>query len=267
MKFLLVFLSLAASVFGQYRMGKPDLMIKLDEDTLYLGDNVYNDNANRQTEYDTVPTTVKAIFYIRVQNDADYQEMKDNILVKGTKEDSGWTVKYFDSHIGGADITVDITGTGWSTGLLSKGSFQNMRAEVTPPADAPQGSEFIVALTGKSNNEPDRIDVVKAITTVSGVAVKETKIPTGLYILATNTSAPSVQVSYGIPSQSNVSVVVYDVTGSAVRTLLSGSCMAGTYSLEWNGKNEEAKDVPAGVYFVRLISDSGSATARLVLVR
>lgn len=267
MRSLLVLLTITVAVFAQYRQGKPDLMIKLPPDTNFLGDNVYNDNAVGQTKYDTVNAGEKAIFQLRVQNDADYQEMKDNINVKGTAEDSGWTVRYYDAHTGGLDITVSVTGSGWPTGLLSKGAYQNMRVEVTPPADAPPGSIFVVDILGKSSNEATKTDLNRAVTTVGGSAVKESGKASRFFVETPARASTDPQITYGITKESAVQLVVYDALGRQLRTIEQGTLKAGTYSVKWDGLDNAGKALPAGVYFVRLASDSSAATARLVLVR
>ncbi len=267
MRLFLVLLTITTAVFAQYRVGKPDLMSKFPVEVDFTGDNIYNDNAIGQIKYDTVNAGEKAIFQLRVQNDAEYQGMKDNITVKGTKEDSGWTVRYFDAHTGGQDITVNVTGTGWSTGLLSTGAYQNIRVEVTPPADASIGTTFIVEINGKSNNEPNKTDLNKEFTTVGGLAVDES-VHAGRFFLETSAKASSdPEITYGITKESAVRLVVYDALGRQLRTIEQGRLKAGTYSVKWNGLDNNGNALPAGVYFVRLASDSSSATARLVLVR
>lgn len=262
----LALLALTTTALGQYREGKPDLMIKLPPDTIFLGDNIYNKNAVGQTIEDTIKLGETAIFQVRVQNDVDSdQGFRDNITVKGTKEDSGWTVHYFTGLTGGSEITVNVIGTGWTTGTLDRGDYKHIRAEVTPSGDAQPGSQFIVTLTGISENDPNKQDVVKAITTVVGiVGVKESGSSMD-YFLAV--SSESLLISYGVARSENVRLEIYDIVGRPVRVLRADEAQPGSYSLTWDGKDGEGEEAPSGVYFVRLKADSYSATARLVLVR
>jgi flagellar hook assembly protein FlgD len=64
-----------------------------------------------------------------------------------------------------------------------------------------------------------------------------------------------------------VDVGVYDVRGHRVTTLCRGAQAAGSYGLEWDGRDDGGRRVTSGVYFVRLESRYGSATRRLVVLR
>lgn len=265
-KATILVLMLATAAFAQYREGKPDLMLKFPPDTLFLGDNIFNKNAVGQTLVDTVKPGETAIFQVRVQNDVESaQGMSDNITVKGTKEDSGWTVRYFTNLTGGTDITVNVIGTGWSTGKLDRGDYKQMRAEVTPPADAQPGNQFVVTLTGTSENDPNKQDVIKAITTVLGTTGEKESASSNGYFL--KVSSELLQISFGLARNEEARLEIYDIVGRPVAVLRRGMTQAGSYSFEWDGKDDGNEAVPSGVYFVRLKTDSYSATARLVLVR
>jgi hypothetical protein len=54
---------------------------------------------------------------------------------------------------------------------------------------------------------------------------------------------------------------VFDLVGRRVGRLASGSYSAGVHSLEWN-----ARQLPAGTYFLRLRQGAGLAIRRCVLL-
>ena len=60
------------------------------------------------------------------------------------------------------------------------------------------------------------------------------------------------------------SIRLYDVTGRLVRTLWLGRGERGT--VQWNGRDEVGRLVPAGLYFARLIGGSLHAQTRIVLL-
>jgi hypothetical protein len=62
-------------------------------------------------------------------------------------------------------------------------------------------------------------------------------------------------------------VVVYDVRGRHVRTLVEGRRVAGAGSVAWDGTGARGEKVPAGVYFVRMVSGAHEVTRRIVLLR
>ena len=59
-------------------------------------------------------------------------------------------------------------------------------------------------------------------------------------------------IGYYLPSQSQVFLDIYDITGRSVRSLVVQNQSAGNYSVIWNGKNECGERVNPGVYFCKL---------------
>jgi hypothetical protein len=58
---------------------------------------------------------------------------------------------------------------------------------------------------------------------------------------------PSTAISFGLPSQSFVSLKVFDALGREVATIISEELSAGYYSRQWNAAN-----MASGIYFYRL---------------
>jgi hypothetical protein len=73
---------------------------------------------------------------------------------------------------------------------------------------------------------------------------------------------PATTISFSLPSKSFVSLIVYDVLGREVATLVSEELSPGNYSQQWN-----ASDLPSGIYFYRLQAGSFAETKKLVLLR
>lgn len=59
-------------------------------------------------------------------------------------------------------------------------------------------------------------------------------------------------IRYSIPTETKVSLQVFDATGRNVRALVEGRQKPGEYSMIWNGHDEQNHKLPAGVYFYRL---------------
>ncbi len=64
-----------------------------------------------------------------------------------------------------------------------------------------------------------------------------------------------------------VSLVVYDVTGARIRTLIDRSMTAGRHSVEWDGRNDAGSAVASGVYFYRLAEPGHVFTRKMVLLK
>lgn len=77
---------------------------------------------------------------------------------------------------------------------------------------------------------------------------------------------PSTTINYSLASDSQVEIDVYDLKGRRVQELHQGLTLAGYHTLEWNGQDELGNSVPAGVYFCRLKTQTGSSTIKMVYI-
>lgn len=79
-----------------------------------------------------------------------------------------------------------------------------------------------------------------------------------------NPSRAATEVAFAVPARGPVEVQVYDVTGRLVRTLARDSFEAGDHRLRWDGRGDRGEETAAGVYFVKLRTEQGSSTQKLV---
>jgi len=83
---------------------------------------------------------------------------------------------------------------------------------------------------------------------------------------------PTTTIRFTVRKKAKVSVVLYDVAGRAVSTLVNQEKEAGTYDATWNAKSDTGVSVASGIYFYRLVAaaDDGSKTVetkKMTLVR
>ncbi len=65
-----------------------------------------------------------------------------------------------------------------------------------------------------------------------------------------------------MPEASHVQLLVYDVMGREVATLVEGALSAGRHDVTW-----QAGNLPSGVYFYRLTAGDFSQTKRMTLLK
>ena len=78
---------------------------------------------------------------------------------------------------------------------------------------------------------------------------------------------PSTTISYGLPEESNVSLVIYDVRGQVVQTLESGHQPAGWSDVVWNGQTSDGKTISTGIYFGRLEAGEYSQVIKMLYLK
>ncbi len=63
---------------------------------------------------------------------------------------------------------------------------------------------------------------------------------------------PSTNIKFSLPIQSTVKIVIYDLLGRKVKTLINDVRSAGVYTIRWSGENESNLNVSSGIYFYSL---------------
>lgn len=78
---------------------------------------------------------------------------------------------------------------------------------------------------------------------------------------------PSTTIPFALPSEGPVTLRIYSVNGSLVRTLFTGPLPAGDHRLVWDGADERARPAPSGVYLLRLDGGEDARTRKIQLLR
>jgi hypothetical protein len=74
-------------------------------------------------------------------------------------------------------------------------------------------------------------------------------------------------IEYALPRATDVRLVIYDVRGRVVRTLVDGAQSAGLQRTSWDGRDESGIMAAAGTYVYRLEADGQMLTRKLSVLR
>jgi hypothetical protein len=100
---------------------------------------------------------------------------------------------------------------------------------------------------------------------LTAVEHNNNSVPNG-YILRQNFPNPfnpSTAISFDLPADANVKLVVYDILGNEIISLVDNKfTKAGTYKITWN-----ASSVSSGVYFYKLTAGEFTATKKMLLIK
>jgi hypothetical protein len=78
---------------------------------------------------------------------------------------------------------------------------------------------------------------------------------------------PTTTLVFELPTQMKVKLVVYDLLGRKVRTLINGPAKQGVHQVVWNATSDQGLPVSSGVYFYRLTAENYDKTMKMVLMR
>ncbi|HEC79344.1 MAG TPA: T9SS type A sorting domain-containing protein [candidate division WOR-3 bacterium] len=119
------------------------------------------------------------------------------------------------------------------------------------------------------DDNPDSVPVVLIMATV-GVKENETITPAEIIPVLSAFPNPfnkSVKIDYAVPYPQNINLIVYDVCGKKVRTLVNERQKPGNFAVVWDGKDDEGKEVAAGIYFGRIKTEKGVVTNKLIFIK
>jgi enterochelin esterase-like enzyme len=78
---------------------------------------------------------------------------------------------------------------------------------------------------------------------------------------------PSTAIRFALPEASEVVVKIFTLTGSEVRTFVSGQYQVGVHTVNWNGRDNNGQLVASGVYLYQVQAGSFKQVRKMSLLR
>ena len=88
-----------------------------------------------------------------------------------------------------------------------------------------------------------------------------------LYQNYPNPFNPETTIRFTLPQAGHVQLVIFNLLGQKVRTLVDGDRKAGFYSLRWDGRVEFGNPAASGIYYYVIKSGNFHDTMRMILAR
>jgi hypothetical protein len=73
---------------------------------------------------------------------------------------------------------------------------------------------------------------------------------------------PTTEIQFGVPHDSRVQIIIYDILGRKVKTLVDNAIAPGTYKAIWDGRDDNGLGVASGVYLYRIVAKSSSISGQ-----
>ncbi len=78
---------------------------------------------------------------------------------------------------------------------------------------------------------------------------------------------PRTTISYDLPADTTVSIIIYDAIGQEIRQLVSQHYTAGRYSVQWDAKDFMGRSVGSGVYIAKIVAGPNTAIQKMLLLK
>jgi flagellar hook assembly protein FlgD len=74
-------------------------------------------------------------------------------------------------------------------------------------------------------------------------------------------------ISFRLAERTRASLVIYNILGEKVKTLVNREMGAGTHTVHWDGKDQAGDPAASGVHFYRLKTESFDQTKKMLLMK
>ncbi len=128
------------------------------------------------------------------------------------------------------------------------GGYGDSRQELTAILDA--DAEAVLEVPASAEQLPgsgDAVSIVSAITP--------------------NPFARSVEIAFELARSGPASVAIFDIQGRQIAKLAQGTLAQGRHVLAWEGRDAAGRQVPAGIYLVRLAAGDVHESRKVVMRR
>ena len=142
--------------------------------------------------------------------------------------------------------------------------FQTIESSYTDLVTSWGNYEYWVTAVDHNGNESDP-SIIGSIE----LAVEEELLPEEFALGQNypNPFNPSTQIRYALPEQSKVTIVIYNMLGGKVRTLVNDYQDAGYRNILWNATNDIGAPVSAGMYIYTIQAGSFYQAKKMILLK
>ena len=168
---------------------------------------------------------------------------------------------FFNGREVDGQVDVSLALLGGETAIGGSGELAVMRFKRVSAGAAILSFDEIDLRDGENN----RLNAVAESAQLSG----SSPLPMS-YDLAQNYPNPfnaGTVITYRVPSTSDVSIVVYNVTGQVVRVLYQGQREQGQYDAQWDGTDNNGNHVSSGLYLYRINAGNYTASRKMMLIK
>ncbi len=127
-----------------------------------------------------------------------------------------------------------------------------------------------VMLMDQAGEEISDVELPPAVVLVEGgeTSAWDGRMPLQPTITAVpNPCNPMTSIEFWLPEPTDARLVIYDMKGRCVRTLLDGPVSGEWTSVRWDGRVENGQAAPSGVYLYQLVSTKKTLSGRVTLAR
>ena len=78
---------------------------------------------------------------------------------------------------------------------------------------------------------------------------------------------PSTTIQYSTDSHSNIKIVIFNVYGQKIKTLVDRYESSGNHTVTWNATDDNGNEVSSGIYIYQLSANGINTQKQMLLLR
>ncbi len=263
-----------------------ELLSKNNSDVIFLGYNIYRTRDNKDTKlihsgvmdntwYDSLKGEPDGSYYWTVESvyntgvaEKEYSDTlrldRFNSVSIVCRLETAEDYRQVEVNLAGLDTiySQQLTALTDSTGLAEFSGVFDGQYQMTLQKS---GFNSVTDTIWVNNNSTEFSYYLTTFTGLEEPALLPTT--TRLYQNYPNPFNPSTEIKYYLPNAEKVSIIIYDLLGRKIRTLVSGQTMIGENAIKWDGANETGNQASSGIYIFRLKTKDKLLSKKMLLLR
>lgn len=126
-------------------------------------------------------------------------------------------------------------------------------------------------MVGETNSTGAGEDDLWLVRTGTLLGITDTSycLPSAVQILnaTPNPFTESISISLALPESGTANVIIYDIQGRPISTVATSHISSGIQYLLWSGEDDSGERLPSGQYILRVSTETGADTEKLLLLR
>jgi len=78
---------------------------------------------------------------------------------------------------------------------------------------------------------------------------------------------PQTTIKFSLPQEVKVNIKIYNIVGKEITQLINETRISGEYEVTWDGRDSNGNQMPSGVYFIALITETYNKTIKAILIK
>jgi len=78
---------------------------------------------------------------------------------------------------------------------------------------------------------------------------------------------PTTTIKFNLKKSMQIKLIVYNMLGQQVKTLVDQKMLAGSHIATWNGQDDSGNMLASGIYYYSLETESFKTTKKMALIK